>query len=64
MMWVVFNTETSQIYGKFYLKQQAKDFVKYDLYWASGKNVALDKVDMSKYDKWKMWKVLNSKDLS
>lgn len=61
-MWVVYNIETSRIYGKFYLKQQAKDFVKSDLYWASGKNVALSKVDMMKFDKWKMWTVLGGKE--
>lgn len=64
MMWVVFNINSAKIYGKFYLKQQAKDFVKYDLYLTSGKNVALDKVDMMKFDKWQTWKILNAKEVA
>lgn len=62
MVWVVYNKDTAKIYGKFYLKKQAKDFVKYDLYWAGGKNVAVDKIDILKYDQWKMWSILGARE--
>lgn len=62
MMWVVYDRETSRIYGKFYSKKLAKEFVKYDLYWAAGKQVAFDKVDMLKYDKWQVWMTLGGKE--
>lgn len=64
MMWVVYNTETAHIYGKFYLKPQAKNFIKHNLPWSGKGNmsrVTADKVDMMKYDEWEMWVVLKSK---
>lgn len=61
MMWVVYNKDTAAIYGKFYSKKLAKEFVKYDLYWAAGKDISFDKVDMMKFDKWKMWSILGGK---
>lgn len=59
-MWVVYNLGTAQIIEKFYSKQKAKDFIKYDLnrnVWFKQK-VGLEKVDIMRLDEWKMWKTL------
>lgn len=69
MMWVVYNTETTKLYGKFYTKIAAKDYVKYDMptqAWltrmaAKEKKVALAKVDLLKLDEWRMWATLKAK---
>ena len=62
MMWVVYNIESSKIYQKFYSKKSAKEYIKYSLdYPLFKKNVGLAKVDLMKYDKWKMWIKLGGK---
>jgi hypothetical protein len=62
MTWVVYDKETAKIVKTFYLKQKAKDFVKYS-YWsgADRRRVAIDKVDIVRLEEWKMWKALQLK---
>lgn len=59
MTWVVYEKATARIVKTFYLKQKAKDFVKY-CYWseADRRSIAIDKVDIVRLEEWKMWKAL------
>ncbi len=57
MTWVVYEKATARIVKTFYLKQKAKDFVKYS-YWSGADRLAIDKVDIVRLEEWKMWKAL------
>ena len=68
MLWVVYNTETVEIYQKFYSKKSAKEYVKSGLInesWnarrdVKNKKVDIDKVDIRRLDEWQMWKTLQA----
>lgn len=61
-MWVVYNTETIEVYGRFYSKASAKKNIAINRFYYS-KRPGLEKVDLMKLNKWKMWKMLMSKEI-
>ncbi len=66
MLWIVYNTETVEIYGKFYSKRAAKEFAKYGpsnewMMYAARRSIDIDKVDIVRLDEWRMWKTLQAK---
>lgn len=64
MMWIVYNCETARVYGKFYTKKRAKEFIQIDAarYQWFKNTVGLEKIDIMKFDKWQTWKLLMAEE--
>jgi hypothetical protein len=61
MMWIVYQLDNAEVAGKFYSKEDAKNAYWYELKHLENYGLALEKVDMLKFEEWRMWKLLGAK---
>jgi hypothetical protein len=64
MMWIVYHKEDLTIVSRCYSKKNAQWQYGWELQHPDTYGLALEKVDMLQFDKWKMWKLLQNDQLA